>query len=69
MVSEMTSLNLYFDELRTVAYEEEPTFSSLSLIAGIGGYFGLFLGCSIITFLEFFEFGFVWAFGLHRKGP
>ena len=35
--------------------------------SGIGGYFGLFLGFSLLTVVEIVELLFVWVFGLNKQ--
>ncbi|EDO29540.1 predicted protein [Nematostella vectensis] len=52
----VASLDVYFDELSYDLIEQKPSFDRWSLIAMIGGYLGLFLGMSLLTVLEFFDF-------------
>lgn len=56
MLSESVfSLFIYFDEITTTEISEAPTLEWFSLIAGIGGTMGLFIGVSLLSFVEFFE--------------
>ncbi|XP_048576424.1 acid-sensing ion channel 3 [Nematostella vectensis] len=52
----VASLDVYFEELSYDLIEQKPSFDRWSLIAMIGGYLGLFLGMSLLTVLEFFDF-------------
>jgi hypothetical protein len=46
-----------YDDLLYTAITESPAISSDQLIGSIGGHFGLFIGMSLLTFLELFELG------------
>ncbi|XP_078360082.1 acid-sensing ion channel 3-like [Oculina patagonica] len=54
----IVSLDIYFQDLSYNAIEQTPVFESWNLFATLGGYFGLFLGMSILTVLEFVDFAF-----------
>ena len=49
MEDNKTAITLYFEQ-RVVISEEHLFYSSLSLIAEIGGYLGLLLGVSFLNF-------------------
>ncbi|KAL9969463.1 hypothetical protein ACROYT_G021683 [Oculina patagonica] len=52
------SLDIYFQDMSYDEIEQTPVFQGWTLIANLGGNFGLFLGMSILTILEFVEFAF-----------
>ena len=51
-------LNVYFDNLFYTIVDETPALTIDALISNLGGYLGLFLGMSILSFIEAFELGF-----------
>jgi len=65
--AQISSVNIFFDDLKVLRYTQTPSFSSASLVGGIGGYFGLFLGISVLTVIEFMELLYVLSLGLHKK--
>ncbi|KAL9982892.1 hypothetical protein ACROYT_G005003 [Oculina patagonica] len=54
----IVSLDIYFQDMSYDEIEQTPVFEPWTLIANLGGNFGLFLGMSILTILEFVEFAF-----------
>ncbi|XP_052088782.1 acid-sensing ion channel 5-like [Mytilus californianus] len=51
------SLHIYFDQLSTTISKQVPKYSSAGdIFANLGGQMGLFLGASIVTLTELFEF-------------
>ncbi|XP_070565681.1 acid-sensing ion channel 2-like [Ptychodera flava] len=52
----LASLVIYFDALNYELISENPDYPVESLFSDIGGTLGLYIGLSIITVLEFFEF-------------
>ncbi|CAC5424540.1 ASIC4 [Mytilus coruscus] len=51
------NIKIYFKDLSTTVTEQVPTYDGLpSLLANLGGQMGLFLGASILTITELFEF-------------
>ena len=48
------SLNIYYDDLQYKLIEEIPSLDLYTLISGIGGTLGLFLGMSFLSILEIF---------------
>ena len=57
--------NIYFDSLSYTLITESAAMDLVVLLSNIGGTMGLFLGVSVLTFMEFFEI-FLVAF-LHKK--
>lgn len=53
------SVNLNYKSLTTRVITETPDISFSQLIANIGGQLGLWIGASVISFLEFFEVAFI----------
>ena len=66
VASELTKITLFFDDLKEVQYEDQPNFTWISLLGGIGGYLGLFIGFSLISAIELLEFFFVIITGMHK---
>ncbi|XP_070576037.1 uncharacterized protein [Ptychodera flava] len=52
----LANLAIYFDELTYQEIREEPAYPIQNLFSDIGGSLGLYIGLSIITVFEFFEF-------------
>ncbi|XP_022795978.1 amiloride-sensitive sodium channel subunit beta-like [Stylophora pistillata] len=50
------SLDIFFEDLSVEIIEQKPVFEIWALTGNLGGTFGLFLGMSVLTFLEFFDF-------------
>jgi len=48
-------LNVFYDDLSTIFTTESPSLTAISLFGNIGGNLGLFLGMSILTFVEIIE--------------
>ena len=48
-------LNIAFDSLSYLNYEESPSISVYNLISNIGGVIGLLLGMSLLSIFEVFE--------------
>ena len=63
---DMSVAKLFYDDLNVITYTDVEVMSMLDLIGGIGGYFGLFLGFSLMTFVEVMEWGVVGLFGIHK---
>ena len=53
------SLNIYYDSFYYTVIEEVIKTELLDLISGIGGTIGLFIGCSVLSIAEIFEFIFL----------
>lgn len=49
------SLFLYYDDLVDTQITESPSLTSITLISNVGGILGLFIGVSILSFVEFIE--------------
>jgi hypothetical protein len=45
-------INIYFNELGYTQIVEVPNYTPISLISNIGGTLGLFLGMSLLSFIE-----------------
>ena len=52
-----TKLFIYYDEFYYTSISEQPKVSLDSSIGTVGGLLGLFLGASLLTTIEFLEFG------------
>lgn len=53
---ELAVVNIYYKDLKYVSMTEIPTLSLIGLFSNIGGIGGLFLGASLLTFLEIIAF-------------
>lgn len=51
----VASAFFYFDELKILQITESPSLNLINLLANIGGTFGLFIGISILSFVEVIE--------------
>jgi glutaredoxin 2 len=49
------NLNVFYDRLSFTQITEKPSFPFVDLISNVGGTFGLFLGISLLSFLEVVE--------------
>ena len=49
-------LNLYFPELKYIEIDQIHKVTVSNMISNIGGTLGLFLGLSLLSFMEFIEF-------------
>lgn len=54
--NKVLALNIYYDKLEYTLINQEPKFQILDLVSNIGGLLGLFLGVSLLSFLEIIEF-------------
>ncbi|CAH3015517.1 unnamed protein product [Porites evermanni] len=50
------SLDIYFEDLSYEIIEQTPVYETWTMIGSLGGTFGLFLGMSLLTILEFLDF-------------
>ncbi len=48
----LISLNVFYEEFKFTSISQVPEFSFVNLIANIGGFMGLFLGTSFLSFAE-----------------
>lgn len=48
-------LNVFYDDLATTYTSELPAVTAISLFGSVGGNLGLFIGISILTFVELLE--------------
>jgi hypothetical protein len=55
IASSVVKLQIYYDKMSYRLLKEVPKVSELSLISNIGGTMGLFLGISLLTFIEILE--------------
>lgn len=60
-------LNIYYDSLDYVAITESPSLNLVTLLSNIGGTLGLFLGISVLSFIEILEVFLEVAFVLYEK--
>jgi hypothetical protein len=49
------NLNVFYDRLSFAEITEKPSFHFVDLISNVGGTFGLFIGISLLSFLEVVE--------------
>ena len=49
------TLHIHYSELEYTLISEQPSLSAIDLIANIGGSLGLFIGISLLSFLEIVE--------------
>ena len=49
------AVNVYYDDLKYTVIEESPSTELITLIAGMGGTLGLFIGVSFLSFVEIVE--------------
>ncbi len=47
--------NVFYEDLSTTYTTESPSLTAISLFGNIGGNLGLFIGMSILTFIELVE--------------
>lgn len=59
MEADVSTIRMAYDDMLVVRYTDEAKMSLLSLIGGVGGYFGLFVGMSIISFVEVLQVFFI----------
>ena len=52
------SFNIYYDQLAYQLIEEDPFWDIVLLLSNFGGSLGLFVGMSILTFVELIELAF-----------
>ena len=64
-----TELHVTYDTISNIEVTEEPKFSGEDLLAEIGNHLHLFLGMSLLSFVEVFEFvlSLVFTHKLHSK--
>ena len=46
---------VYYDSQRFIQYKEAPSMTGYNLLSNIGGTLGLFLGMSLLSFVEIIE--------------
>ena len=56
IVNNVVKVSIYYDSLAYVQVEEEPKMSWEDLLGILGGHLHLFLGMSVMSFVELFEF-------------
>jgi hypothetical protein len=56
VASSVLSFALYYQDFSYSQFKEVPLESKISLVSKIGGTLGLFLGMSLLSFIEIFEF-------------
>jgi hypothetical protein len=52
---EILSLNIYYDDLQYTVIDEQKKYEWVDLFSSIGSSLGLFLGASVLSFMEIFE--------------
>ena len=51
-----SQVNIYFNSLTVEHIQEEEAFTFMDLLAEIGGDLSLYIGITVLSFFEFFEF-------------
>ena len=59
---------VYFSDLSISLIEERPVYNFVIVISNFGGLLGLYLGISVLTVLELFEFGFDFVEFMNLQG-
>ena len=57
--SNVVSLRLFFNSMKMEVTTQKPAMAPVQLFSQIGGLLGLFIGASMMTLLEFFDFALV----------
>ncbi|XP_031573257.1 acid-sensing ion channel 4-like [Actinia tenebrosa] len=65
--SRFAFVNIFFHSADTEVMREVPAYDFVDFAAGFGGNMGLFLGCSVLTLLEFIDILVVITFEWYRK--
>ncbi|XP_068741189.1 degenerin del-1-like [Montipora capricornis] len=50
----MALVNIYYDSMTVTHIKQTPAMTWTTLLGDVGGQLGLFIGCSLITLVEFF---------------
>ena len=61
------NLNVFYDRLSFTEITEKPSFPFVDLVSNVGGTFGLFLGISLLSFLEIVEIIYVMLLIFFKK--
>ena len=51
----MSVVNVYYETLSYIQIDEAPSMDFVGLLSNIGGVAGLFLGVSVLSFVEIIE--------------
>lgn len=51
----MLAVKIFYEDLSYTYIEETPVWTELTLISSFGGQLGLFVGISLLSFVEIFE--------------
>lgn len=62
----MTKINIYYDSFEYTVISQIPKIKMEDFLAGIGGILGLFLGASILSFVEIVEMVIELMYGAHE---
>ena len=68
MPKSVLQLTVYYNSLSYVEIEEEPKMSAEDLLGLLGGHLHLFLGMSLLSFVELFEFAILFLFASVTSG-
>lgn len=55
VASSVVSLYIYYDKIENLEITEVASMSAVNLLANIGGTLGLFIGVSVLSFVELIE--------------
>ncbi|CAG7819071.1 unnamed protein product [Allacma fusca] len=61
-LKKISKLVFYFPEMSYEIVQEKEAYDLIALLCDVGGTFGLFLGCSILTLVELLEFIVIFIF-------
>jgi hypothetical protein len=53
--SSSLAVSVYYDDISYLSIEEYPQETIAALVGNIGGFFGLFMGASILSFFEILD--------------
>ncbi|XP_032220870.1 acid-sensing ion channel 1C [Nematostella vectensis] len=60
-------VSIFYETLLTDVFEEKNDYDISRFGSDLGGNLGLFLGCSLLTLVEFFDLGIRWCLGRKDK--
>lgn len=63
----MSRVSIYFEDSKFESSERYLIFDSLDFLAGCGGVSGLFMGFSILSFIEIFYYVILWVITCRKR--
>lgn len=58
MFDRLSSVNIFFDQLKHTRISAKPAYLIIDIVAYMGGTLGLFIGISVLSFVEILELGY-----------